>query len=891
MALLRRLLNLLRPERLAREIDRELSFHLAERTDELIAGGMSPAAAETLARRQLGHRTGHAERTRDENVVEWFASLAADLRYAFRAMRKAPAFTTVAVLSLALGIGANTAIFSLVNAVLIRTLPVPRPDELVVVTDGEGNPIFTNPLWEAIRDSPHDRVALFAYDEGRFDLAQGGPVRPVSGLWVSGGFFQVLGVVPLAGRLLAPADDVRGCPGVAVLSAGFAEREFSSAEGAVGRSVTLEGHPFTVVGVTDPGFTGIVVGEPSQVYLPICAQPLTAGSDTGRLDARSRWWLRVIGRLTPGSALAAARGQLAGLAPAIREATVPQHWGPEDQRRYLARSLTARPSAGGQSALRRDYGEALWVLLAVVGAVLLIACANVAHLLLARAVVRQREMAVRLAMGAGRGRLVRQLLTESLVLALIGAALGALFARWASALMVNFISTSNQALWLDLSPDARVLGFTVLIATLTGVLFGMAPAWRATRVTPQEAMKAQGRGTTAARPMLGKALVVAQVALSMMLVIAAGLLVSSFRRLVTLDPGFERDGVLLVGADYSSTGLESVRTRLSHRALVERFRALPGVTSASASWTTPISGSGWNDWIVVNGDSTTDRTQRLVWFNAVTPDWFRTLGARLVLGRDFRVGDGANAPRVAVVNEAFVRRYFPNASPLGKTFQVQRSETTIDPPIEIIGVTRDLVYGELGEKVEPGAYLPLLQTPLNGQTIVFELRGADPERLIPGVTAVAAQEHRALALSYTTLGRQVSESVRRPRLLATLSGFFGGLALLLAVIGLYGTLAYGVTRRKVEIGVRLVLGAARERVLRMVLGEALGLVLGGVALGVLGALAATRLLESFLFGVTRTDPGTFTVSALLLGTVGIAAAVIPAWRAASVDPAETLRSE
>jgi len=740
MGLFRRLQNLIRPEPLAREIDRELSFHVAERTDELIAKGLSPADADALARRQLGHRTGHAEQARDANVVEWLASLFGDIRHALRAMAKAPVFTAVAVLSLALGIGANTAIFSLVNAVLIRTLPVPRPQELVVVTDREGSAMFTNPLWEAIRDSRHDRVALFAYYNRRFDLAHGGPIRPVTGLLVSGTFFSTLGLVPAAGRILTPADDVRGCPAVAVLSAGFAEREFSSAEAAVGRSVALEGQPFTVIGVTEPGFTGIVVGVPSELYIPICTEPLTAGPDKERLDARSRWWLRVMGRLAPGTTLAAARGQLAVLGPAVYGATLPAHYGPEDQRTYLAHTLTAEPSAGGQSSLRQDYGQALEVLLAVVGAVLLIACANVANLLLARAVVRQREMAVRLAMGASRGRLVRLLLTESLLLSLIGGAVGALFARWASALMVRFISTSGQALWVDLSPDGRVLGFTVLVATLTGVLFGMAPAWRATRVTPQEAMKAQGRGTTAARPMLGKALVVAQVALSMVLVIAAGLLLSSFRRLVTLDPGFHRDGVLLVTADYAGTGFDSTRTRLSHRALVEGIRALPGVTAASASWTTPISGWSWNEWIVVNGDSASDRERRLAWFNAVSTDWFKTLGAQLVRGRDFGERDGREAPRVAVVNEAFARRFFPTTSPLGKTFRVQRSETEVDPPIEIVGVARDLVYGKLGETIEPGVYLPLAQGPLNGQAITFELRGAAPERLTSQVTAPASIE-------------------------------------------------------------------------------------------------------------------------------------------------------
>ncbi|HEX5438327.1 MAG TPA: ABC transporter permease, partial [Gemmatimonadaceae bacterium] len=475
MAWHNRLLNLLHSRRLSRELDREMAFHLAERTDDLVAGGLSEAEAAREAKRRFGNYGLQKERTREVDVLTWLETLVADLRYALRSLRASPGFALVAILSLALGIGANTAIFSLIDAVMLKYLPVSHPEQLVMVKQGEqGSPVFTNPLWEQIRDRQDVFADVFAVGEDQFDLSTGGEAHPVWGNWVSGDFFSTLGVRPAVGRTIARSDDRRGCPSIAVLSYGFWQSSYGGDPNVIGRTISLESHPFQIVGVSNEGFSGVEVGRSVKVYAPLCASEVLHGA--GYLDRRSVWYLHIIGRPKPAVTLQRVNTGLHTLVPAIYEATLPQKWSATDQTRYLQGELAAIPMATGFSPLRQQYRGALLALMAMVGIVLLIACANVANLLLARATVRQREMAVRLAVGAGRWRLIRQLLTESMLLSLCGAVLGTLFATWSARALVGLLWTIGGHVSLDVAIDARVLAFTIAVALGTGLLFGLAPA-------------------------------------------------------------------------------------------------------------------------------------------------------------------------------------------------------------------------------------------------------------------------------------------------------------------------------------------------------------------------------------------------------------------------------
>jgi len=891
MSWLRRLVNVVRSDRLARDAEREMSFHVAERVDELVAGGLSEPEARREARRRFGRHADLRDRVHQVEVLVWLESLVADVRYALRALRANPGFTAVAVLSLALGIGANTAIFSLINAVMLRSLPVSHPEELVQFVMGSGEEDFTNPLWESIRDRQKALEGTLAFAERDFNLSSGGLVRRAPGAWVSGAYFGVLGVPASRGRVLEPRDDVRGCPAVAVLGHRFWQLEYGGADDAIGRSIALGGHPFEIIGVAAPGFSGIHVGRLANIFVPLCsADVLRPGS--GLLDARSTWYLSVFGRLGPGVGLEDARSGLARTSRDVFTAAVPTHWTADRQREFIESTLDVLPAGNGLSSVRGEYRSALFTLLVVVGVVLLIACANVAQLLMARATARQHEVAVRLALGSGRLRLVRQLLTESVLLALLGASLGALFARWSSRLVVGFLSDAGDTVSLDLSLDLRVLGFTMAIAATTGILFGLAPAWRSARVDPQSAIRGAGRGLVGeSRHTLGKGLVIGQVALSLVLVVAAGLLVGSFRRLATVDPGFRSEGVLVVSTNWSETGLSEDRQRGLPREMLERLRMIPAVRGAAASLVTPISGSAWNDYIIVDGFAPQNANDALAWFNAVTDGFLETLDTRLLAGRGLTPQDKEGAARVILVNETLARRFFGDGSPLGRHIRTNVHDS-VGPPMEVVGVVADGKYRRVDEETLPTAYVPLEQTALWFPGIELSLRlDAAAAAVMPVVTQALAELHPDISLEYTTLSEQVASSLARPRLLAALSGFFGFLALLLAVIGLYGTMSYAVARRRNEMGIRIALGSARSGILGLVAREAGKVVTVGVVLGIVLAPAGTRLIAAFLFGVTAWDPVTLAVSALVLTAVAMAAAMVPAWRAATVDPMVALREE
>jgi predicted permease len=635
------------------------------------------------------------------------------------------------------------------------------------------------------------------------------------------------------------------------------------------------------------------VGKSTQLFVPLCARAVLY-PPTGGLDNHSFWFLRIIGRLTPGMTLARADARLAALAPAVFSATVPPDWSAEQQGHYRENSLHAQPAARGYSDLRSGYGRALTVLMVVVGLVLLIACANVANLLLARATARRREIAIRLAIGAGRARLVRQLLTESVLLSLVGAALGLVFATWATHLLVGFFSGGRNPVWLDLSLNWRILGFTAAVATLTGVLFGLAPAARATRVDAQAAMKASDRTIAEgqSRFTLGKALVVGQITLSLLLVMGAGLLLGSFRKLATLDPGFRSDGVLLASMDLRKLDLPDEQLGPERREILQRLRAAPGVRSASAADITPISGAGWNGNISVDGFTPSGPRDEMVYFNAVAPDFFSTLRTPLLAGRDFSATDRSGSAPVAIINESLARKFFGARNPLGERIGLGNPVRPEEMKyVEVVGVVGDAKYGSLREEPRELLYLPQAQESV-GSGLDVVLRADGPaDGLIPTVKAVSAEMDPRISLRFTTLSEQVAASLSRERLLATLSGFFGALALLLAAIGLYGTISYRVARRRNEIGIRMALGAARGTVLRMVFGEIGAMVGAGLVLGVIAAVALTRLIASFLYGLSPMDPMVLAASALALALTTIAAGAVPAWRATQVDPMTALREE
>ena len=873
-----------------RELDQEIRAHIELLVEENLRKGMSPVDARHAALRDFGGVEQTKEIYRERRSLLFFETLLRDIRYAFRMMRQNPVFTAVALVSLALGIGANTAIFSLVDAVLLKSLPVERPEELLQVTfGGEGQ--VTNPIWEQLRDQQNVFSAVFATSSAGFNLSAGGEAQYAKGFLASGDYFRTLGILPVLGRLLTPADDHRGCAPFAVLSYAFWQSRYAGDGGVVGRKILLDGHPFEILGVAQPGFNGVFVGQRFDIAAPICVEAIQHGAGS-MLDQRSAWWLNIIGRPKTGMSAKQVAASLKALAPRVRQATTPQDWQGELRRRYLSKTFDALPASRGLSALRRPYRDALIILMAVVGVVLLIACANIANLLLARAAMRQKEIAVRLAIGASRSRLIRQLLTESLLLSVLGAALGVLFANWGSALLVRYLWSHDNPVFLDVSFNLRILGFTGAVAVATGVLFGVAPAWRGTRIPLNAAMKENSRGLTGgpARLGFGKVLVTVQVALSLVLLVGAGLLSATFWKLTTQDPGFERNNVLLVHVDFQNARYAKDRMTDACDQILAALRALPGVRSASYSFITPIAGSFWNEEVRVDGFTPKDPDDTLLFMNAISTGYFQTTGTPILAGRDFNARDSKNAPLVAIVNETAANRFFHGANPIGHGYRIAGPDGKPRKFVEIVGVVKDAKYGDMREPIKPTGYVPANQT--EPSINAFALRtNSSASALIAPVKKTFESINKNIYLEFTTLATQVDESLNRERLLATLSAFFGALALSLAAIGLYGVMSYTVARRRNEIGIRMALGAEHKTIQWMVLREVLVLVGAGLLLGFAAATACTRLITSLLYGVTPTDPTMLAFAGLTLVTIAALAGYLPARRAARLDPMTTLREE
>ena len=823
-----------------------------------------------------------------------------DLRYGARMLLKAPSFTFVAVLSLALGIGANTAIFQLLNAVRLRTLPVKAPQELAEVrlADMKGarggfwssSPTVTNPLWEQIRDRQQAFSGIFAWGRDSVNLAPGGEVRSARMLYVSGDFFNTLGVQPAIGRLLTPADDQQGCgESGLVVSHEFWQREYGGDANVIGTKLTLADHPFEIIGVTPASFFGMEVGRSFDLALPICAAPLVRGNT--RMLSGTMWWLTVTGRLKPGWSLERATAQTQAISPGLFETTLPANYPPVSVKDYLDSRLIAVAGGSGVSQLREKYEQSLWLLLAIAGLVLLIACANLANLLLARASAREREIAVRQALGASRGRLIRQLLVESLLLTAIGTALGAGLAQALSRLLVAFLSTRADPVFLELSPDWRVLGFAAGLAILTCLLFGLAPAIRATRMEPAAVMKAGGRGMTAGRERFSfrRGLVVVQVALSLVLVAGALLFSRSLGKILTVDTGFRQEGIVIAEVLFRRLNLPADRHPAFRDELLDRVRAIPGVESAAITHIIPLRDwGGANAWMD-GGDAGQAKNTSL---GRVGPEYFKTLQIPLLAGRDFDARDRDGAPNVAIVNQTFAREFLNGASPVGQRLWIQATPGEPDTPYEIVGLVRDTKYEDLREEFVPIAYYAAAQDSGSGAGAQLMIRSNLPQaEMAAAVKNVLNDINPAITVSFQGFKPMIEATIRRERLMATLSGFFGLLALLLACIGLYGILSYGVASRRNEIGIRMALGAGRRDVFWLILREAFLLVIAGVAVGLPIIFSVTRLATTLLFGLTPTDPVSLLFAALLMLAVAMVAGYLPSRRATRVDPMEALHCE
>jgi predicted permease len=805
------------------------------------------------------------------------------MRHALRALRASPGVTAVATLSLALGIGANTAIFGLIDAVMLRPLSLSHPEELVEVTLATGF-AFNNRVWEQVRDKQDVFSGVFAYGRWAFNLAPGGEVRTVNGHFVSADYFDTLRIQAALGRTLMSADDKPGCPGVAMLRYGFWQSEYGGDDKVIGKTISIDRHPIEIVGVAPRGFTGVEVGTTADVMVPICAERLIHGENT-RLDVETLpGFFKVIGRLKPGVTAAQASARLKTLAADIYKATLPSpgKMRPEEYSRYLAGTFDIEPAQNGLSYLRGQYREALLVLLGMVAIVLLISCANVANLLLARGVARQREISIRMSLGCGRGRLIWHSLSESLLLSGMGAALGMVFAEWGTRLVTHYLDA-----FLDLTPDWRVLAFTAGAAIVTSLLCGIAPAWRLVRGQSRAAIIARPhRIIEGSRMSLGKVLVAAQVALSMFLVAGAGLMLSTFWRLASLDPGFDRDHVLLVGIGVPNGHGSSVYARV-----LEKLRAIPGVRAASLSDIFPICHCGWTGGLEIEGNS--DSAQdAVVHLNQVSDQYFATLGTGLLAGRDFDDHDTPSSPRVAIISQAMAEKYFGTVNPLGKYIRTSQAGR-FGEGIEIVGIVQDAKYGSLRDDIAPTIYTSWNQIRTPGPLTKFELRssGSAPAALAPGVKAAIAEIDPRISIEFTTLAEQLDDSISRERLLAWLSGIFGSLALLLASVGLYGVTSYNVARRTNEVGIRMALGADPGRVKRMVLREIGILVSIGLAIGLIAAVAGTRVVQGFLYGVSPNDVSNLCAGAVILTGAAALAGWFPARRASRLDPMSALREE
>jgi predicted permease len=870
------------------ERSKEIAGYLEIETADNIAGGMTPVEAAAAARRKFGNPTLVREEIYRMNTITWLESIVQDLRHALRTMAASPGFSLTAILSLALGIGANTAIFQLLNAVGLRTLPVKNPHELVEIKivggtlgTGVGNEYgeLTHPMWEEIRRDHPPFQGVLAWSKAGVNVGEGKDFQQVSGLAVSGAFFQVLGVEPFRGRMIAPEDE-HSCPGdTAVVSYSFWKNKMGGREIDSRTTLLIDDRLEQIVGVMPPSFLGVIVGERADIVMADCL---------AKQMSTNAFQLTVMGRLKPGWNSQTASARMSGMSAGIMAATEITGYDASAVQRYRQFKLAVYPASTGVSSLRNTYDSSLWLLLAITGLVLLIACANLANLMLARATVREREIAVRIALGAARLRVLRQLMVESSLLAAIGAGLGIGLAALLTRALVLALSTGDNMVTLAAGIDWRVLLFAACVAAITCIIFGMAPAFRASNADPVIAMKSGGRGTTAGRQRFSfqRAMVVTQISVSLVLLVGALLFVRSFRNLMTFNPGLREEGITLAFIGFEKSNIAHDHLEDFTHQLLDEVRTIPGVLNAANTTHVPLIGGSWGHEITIG------KMEGGANFTWASPEYFETVGIPLLSGRGFSTTDTAASQRVAVVNQTFVHHFLNGADPIGLTLRTHPEPGYPSTVYQIVGVMADSKYQNLRDEAPSFVIAPFAQFPAQGPGTGMMIRSTLPPAVMAdSVKRRLAEKHPEIVAYAASFQERIRDRLIRERLMALLSGLFGVLAVLLGTIGLYGVISYLVTQRRNEIGIRVALGASRGRVVRMIIGEAGFLLAVGITIGTVLSIAAGRAAESLLFGLKSSDPLTLAAAIGLLIAVCALASFIPARRASQLDPMSALRSD
>jgi predicted permease len=890
MALLRRIMMLGRRSRMEREIQAELQEHMQMCIDDNMAEGMSREQAERDARLRFGSPAATRERVSAEDAALGLESLGRDVRTALHGFVKSPGFSFVVIATLALGIGANTAIFELLNAVRLRSLPVFKPSELAELRIAGGNGgfgisngltgNFTVPMWQEVKDHHDPFTGIFAWRTDEMLLGKPSDSHRAYGLEVSGNFFNVLGVAPWQGRMIEPQDEV-GCDITKVVASyAFWKSEMGGAPITANSTLIVDGKTVQVLGVTPPSFFGLVVGDRFDLAYPTCTPPN---------PRREVFAFSVMGRLKPGWSLQQATEYYKAMSPGLFERTAPEGYSPETIKTYKAFRLGAYPAGAGVSYLRNEYNASLELLFAITGLVLLIACANLANLMLARASVRQREMAIRMALGASRRRILWQMLLESALLAMIGAALGVALAQPLSRTLVTTLNTSQNSIHLTIAPDWRVLLFAALVSVATCIVCGTLPAVRNANTEPISSMRSGERGVVGNRERftVQRAMVITQVAVSMVLLVGALLFVRSYRNLISLDPGIRESGMTVGYLGFPTAKIKPENLAAYKRQLVDDVRALPGIENATGTTNTPLSGSSWSHHVQVDALDGSSK------FTYVSPSYFATLNIPLLTGRNFTDRDTNGAPFVLIVNQTFIRRYIRTPSSIGQHVHVRPEPQYPERTYEIIGTIPDTKYGDLRDETPPMAFVPIDQFPVTaqgpGMAMMFAAR--DRATAVETVRHMLEQKHPGTMMQFYDFEQGIRDNLVGDRMMAMLSGFFGVLAALLVVVGLYGVLSYFLAQRRSEIGIRIALGASRGRVISDLLRDAAMMLLVGLVAGTALAMLAGRQASSMLFGLKPWDPLTLMVSALVLGIVTLLTSLIPALKAAHVSPIDSLRAE